>query len=123
MARIKVKKSKTVTLDAAGQSVGRLATEVALLLQGKREPGYEPRIDSGVAVDVKNISKLKFTGKKLDQKIYYHYSGYPGGMRERQLKDVLAKSPADVLRRTVWNMLPKNRQRKDRMKRLTVAKE
>ncbi|MFA6603505.1 MAG: 50S ribosomal protein L13 [Patescibacteria group bacterium] len=123
MARTTVKKSKTVTLDAAGQSVGRLATEVSQLLQGKRDPGYEPRIDSGVAVEVKNISKLKFTGKKLDQKIYYHYSGYPGGMRERQLKDVLARSPAEVLRRTVWNMLPKNRQRKDRMKRLTVAKE
>lgn len=111
---------KTVQIDAAGQSAGRLASTIARVLQGKHTPAYEPHVDHGDFVEVKNAAKMKVTGKKMDQKRYYQYSGYPGGMKATQLKTVMAKDPGEVIRRAVWSMLPKNRLRKDRMKRLTV---
>jgi large subunit ribosomal protein L13 len=72
-------------------------------------------------VIVKNVSQIKYTGNKLENKTYYHYSGYPGGMKSKLLKDVVAKDPSDALKRAVYNMLPKNRLRKDRMKKLSFA--
>lgn len=109
-----------MTLDAAGKSIGRVATEAARLLQGKNKATYEPQIDGGAVVEVRNAAKVKVTGHKLEGKVYFHYSGYPGGMRATQLKTVMAKNPASAIERAVGSMLPKNRQRKDRLKRLNV---
>ncbi|MEK9151931.1 MAG: 50S ribosomal protein L13 [Patescibacteria group bacterium] len=114
------KQLTTVKIDAEGKSVGRIATEVAKILQGKHKASYEPQNDNGEAVEVRNAAKVHITGRKLENKVFYHYSGYPGGMRATQLKTVMAKNPADAVLRAVKSMLPKNRQRKDRLKRLIV---
>jgi large subunit ribosomal protein L13 len=73
-------------------------------------------------VVVKNISKLKFTGHKFDQKVYYHYSGYPSGLKEKKLSNIFPKNPGDILKRAVWNMLPKNKLREKMFKRLKITK-
>lgn len=112
---------ETHKLDATDQSLGRLATQVAVLLRGKQKPEFQPNADSGDFVTIENIKKLKVTGKKMDQKKYYHYSGYPGGLKETTLKRLVAdKGMGEALRRAVWNMLPKNKQRSEMIKRLTV---
>ncbi len=119
---MKKEKNKTqrnlMTLDAKDQSFGRLASNVSLILQGKNKASFLRYLDRGDFVEVKNIEKVKITGNKLKNKIYYHYSGYPGGMKKKSLGEVFAKDPAEILRRAVYNMLPKNRLRKERMKRL-----
>ncbi len=115
-------KRVTVTIDAAGKSVGRLATEIVRILQGKHKATWAPNVDAGDIVQVANADKMKFTGAKLSQKEYFHYSGYPGGMRARKAGDVMAKNPMKVLRYAVDRMLPKNTFRARRIKRLTVAK-
>jgi large subunit ribosomal protein L13 len=107
-------------IDATDKAVGRLASSIALLLRGKNKPEYEPRIDQGDIVHVENIKKLKFTGKKLDQKKYFHYSGYPGGLKTKKMSEVFIVNPRDVLKRAVKQMLPANRQREDMMKRLII---
>jgi len=110
---------KTQQLDATGQTVGRLSTKIAGLLMGKHKVAYSPQTDCGDAVEVANVSQLKFTGKKFDQKKYYHYSGYQGGLKTKKLKDVFTTDPEDVLRRAVSQMLPKNKLRDEIIKRLT----
>lgn len=105
-------------MDATDEAAGRVATKVAILLMGKNKASYAPNIDNGDFVEVANLDKLKFTGKKLEQKTYYSYSGYPGGLKEKKLKDVFKNRPQEVLRRTVYNMLPKNKLRKEFIKRL-----
>lgn len=112
---------KTHTFDAAGQVPGRLATRIAVLLRGKNKTSFQPHIDGGDYVVVTNTRAMKFTGSKLMQKKYYHYSGYPGGMKIKQLSELMEKNPADVLRRAVMQMLPPNRLRKTMMKRLTLS--
>ncbi len=107
-------------MDAAGHSIGRLASEAAKLLMGKHKPQYEPQKDMGDIVEIRNAAQVRILGNKLEQKTYYHYSGYPGGMKERTLKEVMAKDPSDAIRRAVKNMLPKNRLQNGRMKRLKV---
>ena len=111
---------KKHTIDAKGKAVGRLASEIAILLRGKNKPEYEPHINGGDIVEVIGINKLKFTGKKLEQKKYYHYSGYPGGLKETKLGDLYKKDPGEVLRRAVREMLPANRLRKGMMRRLII---
>lgn len=113
---------KPVMIDAEGQIVGRLATRIALALRGKNLAGYTPHHNRGPLVVVSNIRGLKFSGKKTTQKMYYHYSGYPGGLKKKRAGDVLIKNPGDVLRRAVWNMLPKNRLRAKMIKRLQITK-
>ncbi len=113
-------KREVKTIDAAGKSIGRLASDIACFLQGKHRASYTPHIDAGDMVEVRNCAKMKITGKKLSQKTYYHFSGYPGGMKSIGLQAVMAKNPSDALRRAVRNMLPKNRQQKDRLKRLKL---
>jgi len=110
----------THKLDAAGQSPGRLATEIAHILQGKNRPDYKPNIDMGDLVEVINAKDMKITGKKMAQKIYYRHSGHPGGLKETVLKDLFAKDPAEVLRRAVLRMLPKNKLQTQRILRLTI---
>lgn len=113
-------KRELVKIDAAGRSIGRVASEAAMILQGKTKPQYEPHLDLGDTVEIRNAAKVKIIGNKLENKKYFRYSGYPGGMKETQLKEVMAKDPADAIRRAVNNMLPKNRLRNGRMKRLKV---
>lgn len=98
-------------IDATNQSLGRLASRIATVLRGKHKATYEPRITPQITVEVSNINKVKFTGLKLDQKIQYHYSGYPGGMKARTLGELWEKRPQEVIRHTVYRMLPNNRTR------------
>ena len=107
-------------IDAEGKAVGRIASEIAILLRGKNKTEFEPHIDGGDIVEVKNIDKLSFSGKKLEQKTYYKYSGYPGGLKERKLGDVYEKNPAEVLRKAVREMLPPVKFRTSMLKRLII---
>jgi len=121
MAKIgQVIKREIHKLDAADQAVGRLATQVATLLRGKNKATYLPHIDAGDIVEVKNTKLMKFTGKKLEQKTYKHYSGYLGGLKTKKVSDVMKKNPGDVLRRAVKEMLPPTKLRPAMMKRLII---
>jgi len=111
---------KTHIIDATGQSLGRLASKIAILLQGKHKPEYLPHKDLGDFVVVKNLKKMKITGKKIEQKKYYRYTGYLGGLREIPLKKLWEKDPAQVLKKAVCGMLPKNKLRPKRIKRLKI---
>lgn len=109
---------KTYIIDASNKTLGRLASRISILLQGKDDPGYRPHEDKENVVVVKNVEKIKLTGKKREQKKYYHHSGYLGGLKEVPLKKIIEKDPTEVLRRAVWGMLPKNKLRAKRIKRL-----
>lgn len=98
---------KWYVVDAAGHTLGRLCSEIASVLRGKNKPTYTPHIDTGDYVIVVNADKIKVTGKKMDQKIYYNHSDYVGGMRETTLKEMMAKKPEDVITLAVKGMLPK----------------
>ena len=98
---------KWYVVDATDCTLGRLASEVAKVLRGKNKPEFTPHVDTGDYVIVVNAEKIKVTGKKLDQKIYYHHSEYVGGMKETTLKEMLAKKPEKVLELAVKGMLPK----------------
>jgi large subunit ribosomal protein L13 len=100
---------KWYVVDAQAQTLGRLATRIADVLRGKGKPQYTPHVDTGDFVVVVNAEKIRVTGKKLEQKVYYRHSGYPGGLRERTLAEQLQRRPEEVLRRAVRGMLPKNR--------------
>jgi len=113
----------THTIDAEGKVLGRLASQIAILLRGKHKPDFVPYKEMGDFVTVKNVSKIKITGKKLQQKIYYHHSGYLGSLKETPLYKVFEKDPAKVLRTAVFNMLPDNKLRKIQIKRLRIVKE
>ena len=97
-----------LVVDAKDQTVGRLASNLAMFLMGKHKADYSPHIDTGDYVIVVNADKVKFTGKKWDQKIYYRHTGFVGGIKERTAKEMLQKKPADILRIAVKGMLPKN---------------
>jgi large subunit ribosomal protein L13 len=107
-------------VDAEGQTLGRLATRIADTLRGKRKPEYTPHVDTGDFVVVVNADKIAVTGKKLEQKIYYRHSGYPGGLRERTLGDELERRPTEVLRRAVKGMLPRNRLARQQINKLKI---
>ena len=96
-------------VDADGKTLGRLATQIADTLRGKRKPQYTPHVDTGDFVVVVNAEKIAVTGSKLDSKRYYRHSGYPGGLRSRTLREQLERRPTEVLRKAVKGMLPKNR--------------
>ncbi len=109
------------TIDATNKSLGRLASEIAVILQGKKNPKYESRLEGEDSVIVKNISKIKITGKKLEQKIYYRHTTQIGHLKKQTLKQFLEKKgTAEVLRKTVMGMLPKNKLRVKRMKKLII---
>lgn len=107
-------------IDAAGKPVGRIATQVAMMLRGKNKPSFSPNIDEGDFVTVTNAAQLRFTGKKLVQKDYYHHTQHPGGIKRTPMKKVFDAKPEEVLYRAVWGMLPKNKLRQDMIKRLTI---
>ena len=98
---------KWYVVDATGYTLGRLASEVAKVLRGKNKPVFTPHVDTGDYVIVVNADKIKVTGKKLDQKIYYHHSDYVGGMKETTLREMMAKKPEKVVELAVKGMLPK----------------
>jgi len=95
-------------VDAENKILGRLASKIASILKGKTKPIFTPYLDTGDFVVVINAQKVKLTGRKLNDKVYYHYSGYPGGMKSITPKDLLQKKPEEVIRKAVWGMLPKN---------------
>ena len=111
---------KWYVVDAEGATLGRLASEIAKVLRGKNKPEYTPHIDTGDYVIVVNAEKVKVTGKKLQQKIYYNHSDYVGGMRETTLAELLAKKPEKVIELAVKGMLPKGPMGRDMIKKLHV---
>lgn len=109
-------------IDAEGQSLGRMASKIAFLLQGKNKPTYVPHMDEGDSVEVVNAGKLKFAAKKMEQKIYRRHTMHPGGLKVTGLKQVFKARPEKVIEDAVAKMLPKNKLRTNRMKRLTFKK-
>jgi large subunit ribosomal protein L13 len=107
-------------IDADGKILGRLATEVASLLRGKGKPQYVDFLDTGDFVVVVNAEKIKVTGKKLEQKMYYSHTGYPGGIKEKTLKELLESKPEEVIKKAVWGMIPKNKLNRAIHKKLKV---
>lgn len=107
-------------VDAKDQTLGRLASQLATILQGKQKPGYATHIDGGDFIVVINASNIKVTGNKLEDKKYYHHSGYPGGIKEASLAQAMTKDPAWVIKHAVEGMLPKNRLADNRLARLKV---
>ncbi len=108
-------------IDATGKIAGRLASEIAILLQGKNKVSYQAHLDCGDIVEVINVNAIKFSGNKLNSKLYHRYTGYPGGIRTTKLKDLMEKDPAEVLRKILYNMLPKNKLRAKMLKRLNIS--
>ncbi len=107
-------------INADGQILGRLATEIAVLLRGKNKPQFAPSADVGDFVVVVNAEKISVTGNKLEDKIYYHHSQYPGGIKEKKLKEMLETKPEEVIRKAVWGMIPKNKLGRAIIKKLKV---
>ncbi|MFA6130700.1 MAG: 50S ribosomal protein L13 [Patescibacteria group bacterium] len=108
-------------VDASGKILGRLATDIALHLMGKHKTTYVPNIDDGDEIVVVNVSGIKVTGKKIEQKEYIRHTQYPGGIRRRTLKVLIKEDPAEVLRLAVSRMLPKNKHRAPRLARLKIS--
>lgn len=120
LPKLKEIKREWHEIDAAKFTLGRLATRVATILRGKHKVAYTPHMDMGDFVVVTNAKLVKFTGRKLAQKKYFHFSGFPGGLKKRLLGDVMAKSPDRVIWRAVRDMLAANRLRSRLMKRLKI---
>ena len=111
------------TIDATNMILGRLAVEIANLLRGKHRPDFVPYLNKGDDVIVTNTDKIRVTGQKLKKKIYYHHSGYPGGIKEIKLEEFLKKDSREVIRKAVYGMLPKNKLRDKVIKKLTLYKK
>ena len=111
---------KWYVVDAEGQTLGRLSAEIAKVLRGKNKPVFTPHVDTGDYVIVVNADKVKVTGKKLEQKIYYHHSDYVGGMKETTLKEMMANTPEAVIELAVKGMLPKGPLGRTMIKKLHV---
>jgi large subunit ribosomal protein L13 len=107
-------------VDADGKTLGRLATQLADILRGKRKPEYTPHCDTGDFVVVVNADKIAVTGRKLEQKRYWRHSGYPGGIRSRTLAEMLERRPEEVIRKAVKGMLPRNRLARQQLRKLKV---
>jgi len=107
-------------IDAANQIFGRLASKVAMILRGKTKASFDPAVMPKEKVTVFNIKQLRFSGKKMSQKEYNHYSGYPGGIRTRYLEEEWVKNPSKIFKMTVYNMLPQNRLRDKIIKNLII---
>ena len=109
-----------LVVDATGQTLGRLATQIATALRGKNKPEFTPHCDTGDFVIVVNAEKISVTGKKRQEKRYYRHSGYPGGLRSRTLEEMLARRPEEVIRKAVKGMLPRNRLGRAQLTKLKV---
>lgn len=113
---------ETHNIDATNEVLGRLATRIAFLLRGKQKKDFMPHKEMGDYVVVRNVEKLKITGKKMEQKKYYRHSGYMGGLKEIPLKRLFKTKPGEVLRKAVYGMLPKNKLRAKQIARLKFEK-
>jgi large subunit ribosomal protein L13 len=113
-------KREWYVVNAEGKTLGRLASGIASVLKGKHKVIYTPHLDCGDYVIVLNAGKIRVTGKKLDEKAYYHHSGYPGGMKKTILRDQLEKHPDRVIKAAVWGMLPKGHLGREMVKKLKV---
>lgn len=109
-------------VDAKGQVLGRLATQVAHVLTGKHKPGYVPFLDTGDFVIIVNAGEVTITGKKQEQKMYRRHTGYPGGLKETQMKKVFDQHPETVIKEAVWGMMPKTKLGRAMIKKLKVYK-
>ena len=107
-------------IDAEGGVLGRLASELAKILRGKKKPTYTPHLDTGDFVVVINAAKVVLTGKKMKDKIYYHHTGYPGGIKEMNAEKLLAKKPTEMIRMAVKGMLPKNSLGRQMLRKLKI---
>jgi len=112
--------AKWFIVDADGKTMGRLASQVASILRGKHKPEYTPNVDTGDFVIVINVDKIVLTGKKLDQKVYYSHSGYPGGLKETKYRDLIKNKPEFAFSEAVRRMLPKNSLGRKMLKKLRV---
>lgn len=115
-------KEETYTIDASGKILGRLAVEIVNILRGKNKPNFLPYLEGANGVVVFNADKMKVSGKKMKQKIYYRHSLYPGGLKKKVLREMFEKDSREVLRRAVYGMLPKNKLRAKMIKRLKMYK-
>lgn len=120
MARSEDFEKKWYIIDGEGKTVGRLSTKIAMILRGKDKPQFTPHADIGDFVIVVNADKVKFTGKKWEQKKYYWHTGYPGGIKSITADDLMKKKPGEILRKAVWGMLPKNKMQDKLISRLKV---
>ena len=120
MANAQSVERKWYVVDAEGQTLGRLTSEIAKVLRGKNKPIYTPHVDTGDYVVIVNAEKIKVTGKKMNQKIYYHHSDYVGGMKETTLAEMMAKKPERVIELAVKGMLPKGPLGRSMIKKLHV---
>lgn len=110
----------TITLDANGKVLGRLSTEIAVILRGKDKPSFRYNVCSGSKVVVNNAAKIVLTGNKINQKSYHHHTGYLGHLKTVTAKELMAKNPADIIKRSVYGMLPNNKLKDTWMKNLTI---
>lgn len=113
-------KMEWVLVDANDQNLGRLASQISSILLGKHKPNFTPGVDTGDFVVVVNCERIRVTGKKLTEKMYYHHTLYPGGLKEISLRDMLAKHPERVIKKAVWGMLPHNKYGRKVIKKLKV---
>jgi large subunit ribosomal protein L13 len=120
MARPLEVERRWYVVDAEGQTLGRLATEIARVLRGKNKPQYTPHVDTGDFVVVVNAEKVVVTGKKAEQKVYRWHSGYPGGLKETSYEQMMERRPTEILRRAVKGMMPKNRLARQQLRKLKI---
>ena len=120
MAKAGEVQRKWYLIDAEGKTLGRVATEVARILRGKHKPIYTPHVDTGDHVIVINAAKVKVTGKKYTNKLYYRHTGYPGGIKVTNFADLLRRKPEQVIEKAVWGMIPHNRLGRKIFKKLRV---
>ena len=120
LPKVNLDQRKWHVIDADGMVLGRLAAQVADVLRGKNKPVFTPHLDAGDFVVVVNAEKIAVTGKKLDEKLYYRHSGYPGGLRARTLREQLERQPTEVLRKAVKGMLPRNRLGRQQLTKLKI---
>lgn len=120
MARPQEVERKWYVIDAEGQTLGRLASEIARLLRGKTKPQYTPHVDTGDFVVVVNADRINVTGRKAEQKVYRRHTGYPGGLREVSYEQMLDRKPAEILRKAVYGMMPKTRLARQQFRKLKI---
>ena len=120
MARPREVERNWYLIDAEGQTLGRLATEIARLLRGKNKTQYTPHVDTGDFVVVVNAEKVVVTGRKAEQKVYYRHTGYPGGLRETSYEVMLGRKPTEILRKAVRGMMPKTRLGRQQLRKLKI---
>ena len=116
-----IEKTEARLFDAAGQTLGRLATQIAVVLQGKDKPGFRRNLVQGEPVKVINAAKIVLTGRKIDEKKYYHHTGYLGNLKTTSVKELMVTNPGEIIERAVYGMLPANKLRKEWMKKLEIT--